>query len=95
MIWSYNIYYKHGLGRLLFVDSDDGVIMCRCGYQTDNLLVSSSVSGFQHTAEISPPISTYSRKKKQLHRKHIKSAQETQDSFFMWKLNPTNTTTPT
>ena len=55
--------------------------MCRCGYQTDNLLVSSSVSGFQHTTEISPPISTYSRKKKQLHRKHIKSAQETQDSF--------------
>jgi hypothetical protein len=53
--------------------------MCRCGYQTDNLLVSSSVSGFQYTAEISPPISTYSRKKiaSQAH----KSAQETQDPF--------------
>ena len=47
--------------------ADDGVIMCRCDYQTDNLLVSSSVSGFQHTTEISPPISTYSRKKKHLH----------------------------
>jgi len=56
--------------------------MC-CDHKTDNLLVSSSVSGFQHRAEISPPVSQPIQEKKTFASQAHKSAQETQDYFFM------------